>query len=85
MPYEIINRKTDDNVAGIKMGNKTGTFVNNIMRTNDPVIARDIRQRFGQDRRDGRDADVLVAEVPDRTTGKTFAMGIEFDENGKRI
>jgi len=84
MPYEIINRGKRK-LAGIKIGNRTGEFVNNIMRTEDAGLARDIRQRFGQDRKDGLDAEVLVARVPDRTTGKTFAMGIEFDENGNRI
>jgi len=85
MPYEIINRNTDTNVRGIQVGKKKGKFLNNIIRTDDPVLAREVRQRFGQDRKDGRDADVLVAEVPDRTTGKTFAMGVSFDKDGNVV
>ncbi|MCK5847619.1 MAG: hypothetical protein KAH01_00305 [Caldisericia bacterium] len=54
------------------------------MRTEDAGLARDIRQRFGQDRKDGHDADVLVARVPDRTTGLKFSVGISFDEDGNR-
>ena len=85
MPYEIINRKADTKVKGIKMGKAQGDFRNNIIRTDDASPAKDIRQRFGQDRKDGQDADVLVARVPDRTTGLTFSVGIEFDEDGNRI
>ena len=85
MPYEIINRGTTKKLTGIQMGNKTGKFLNNIMRTDDASLARDIRQKFGQDRKDGHAADVLVARVPDRTARKIYAMGISFDENGNRI
>ena len=84
MPYEIINRGKKK-LGGIQMGNKVGKFRNNIMRTEDAGLARDIRQKFGQDRKDGQEADVLVARVPDRTSGKTFAMGIEFDKDGNAI
>ena len=85
MPYEIINRGTKKKLTGIQMGKRTGKFFNNIMRTEDAGLARDIRQRFGQDRKDGSDADVLVARVPDRTTGNNFSVGISFDENGERV
>ena len=80
--YEIIKR-TKKKFHGIQMGNTKGKFLNNVMRTKDPVLARDIRQRFGQDRTDA-EADVLVARVPNRSTGNTFTVGIQFDENGNR-
>ena len=85
MAYEIINRNKDSQVMGIQVGKKKGEFLNNIIRTEDASLARDIRQRFGQDRKDGVGADVLVARVPDRSTGKTFSVEISFDEEGKRI
>ena len=85
MPYEIINRGTTKKLTGIQMGNKTGKFLNNIMRTEDAGLARAIRQKFGQDRKDGVDADVLLARVPDRTTGLKFSVGIEFDKDGNRV
>ena len=85
MPYEIINRVSDKKVKGVKVGSKVGEFRNNIIRTEDAGLARDIRQRFGQDRKDGQEADVLVAHVPDRTAGKTFAMGVTFDKDGNII
>lgn len=80
--YEIIKR-TKKKFDGIQMGNTKGKFLNNIMRTKDPALARDIRQRFGQDRTDA-EADVLVARVPDGNAGTKFAVGISFDENGVR-
>ena len=76
--YEIIKR-SKENFNGIQMGNKTGKFKNNIMRTKDASLARDIRQKFGQE---GGSRDVLVARVPDGTYGNTYAMGVSFDEDG---
>ncbi len=84
MAFEIIKR-SQENFGGIQMGKAKGKFLNNIIRTEDASLARDIRHRFGQDRKDGQDADVLVAEVPDRRTGNAFSIGIGFDENGNRI
>lgn len=85
MPYQIIKRTPKDFV-GIQMGKKQGAFGStNIIKTNDASLARDIRQRFGQERTDGAEADVLVARVPDKTTGNLFPVGIQFDKKGIRI
>lgn len=67
------------------MGKKKGWFGStNIIKTKDASLARDIRQKFGQERTDGGEADVLVARVPDRSVGNQFTVGIQFDENGVR-
>jgi len=79
--YEIIKR-SQKKFEGVQMGNTKGRFLNNIMRTKDASLARDIRQKFGQQ---GGTRDVLVARVPDGTYGNTFAMGISFDEDGNII
>lgn len=81
--YEIIKR-TKKKFDGIQMGNTKGKFLNGIMRTKDPALARDIRQKFGQDRTDA-EADVLVARVPNRRTGNSFPVEVSFDENGNVI
>lgn len=66
MPYEIIKR-TQEDVKGIQLGKKKGLFRNGVIRTNDASLARDINAKWGQDREDGLDSDVLVAHVPDRS------------------
>ena len=85
MPHYEIIKRTKEDVNGIQMGSKTGKFKNGIIRTKDRAMADDIRQAFGQNRKDGRDADVLVAEVPDRTTGNKFAVSVSFDKDGNII
>jgi len=79
--YEIIKR-SQNKFAGVQMGKAKGLFKNNIMRTKDASLARDIRQKFGQQ---GGTKDVLVARVPDGTYGNNYAVGIAFDEDGNRI
>ena len=85
MPFQIIKR-TDKDFAGVQMGNRKGWFgAQNVIRTEDAALANDIDHRFGNARRDGKEADVLVAEVNYRTTGNKFMVGISFDENGNVI
>lgn len=66
------------------MGKKKGLFNRGgVIKTEDAALARDIRQKFGQDRTGT--GDVIVAEYPGKTTGNNFAVGISFDINGNRI
>ena len=81
--YQII-KSSKENFKGIQMGKKKGLFNSGgIIKTNDATLANDIRQKFGQDRTGT--GDVIVARVPNKTTGSRFAVGISFDENGNRI
>lgn len=70
--FEIIKSTTSPrDLAGIKMGNTEKYFGNmNVFRTKDEALAKDIKQKFGQE----GTSEVLVARVPDRTTGKSFAF-----------
>ena len=70
--FEIIKSTTSPrDLAGIKMGNTEKYFGDmNVFRTTDEALAKDIKQKFGQE----GTSDVLVARVPDRTTGKSFAF-----------
>ena len=78
MPYEVIKRTPRSEVKGLQMGEKhKHKFMNDaVFRLPDSEAkqARDIRQRFGQDRTDGKEPDVLVARVPDRSTGKSYSI-----------
>lgn len=83
MPYQIIKASKKD-FKGVQMGKVKGIFNRGgIIKTDDAALARDIRQKFGQDR--GGTGDVLVARCPDKTTGNNFAVGISFDKKGIRI
>ena len=90
MPYEVIKRVKNKDVKGLQMGdNHQHHFVEDTsfrLPDSEASQARDIRSRFGQDRTDGQDADVLVARIPDRSTGKArMVVGITFGEDGKII
>jgi len=89
MPYEVLKRVPDKEVTGLQMDEKHKHYFREDtsfrLPDDEAAQARDIRQRFGQDRRDGEEADVLVVRIPDKTTGNMYHMGIEFDEEGNRI
>jgi len=69
MPYEVIKRTENPDVKGLQMGDRHKHYFknSNVFRLPDreAAQARDIKQKFGQD----GSGDVLVAEVPGRTTG----------------
>lgn len=83
MPYQVIKSSKKD-FKGVQMGKKKNYFNSGgVFNTNDASLARDIRQKFGQDKRGT--GDVIVARFPDKTTGKKFSVGIAFDEDGNVI
>ena len=88
MPYEIIKRVADKDVKGLQMGEKHKHHfredVSFRLPDSEAKQARDIRARFGQDRTDGKDAEVLVARIPDRNASGQF-RGITFDEDGNIV
>ena len=82
--YEIIKRTPRREVIGVNMGGKDGQvkFDTTTARITDKALADDIRTSIGQDGGKGRNCDVLVAEVPDRSrkiTSQGFGPG-KWDE-----
>ncbi len=83
MPYQVIKASKKDFI-GVGMGKEKNYFNRGgVFNTNDAALAKDIRQKFGQDRRGT--GDVIVARFPDKTTGNKFSVGIAFDEDGNVI
>ncbi len=83
MPYQIIKSSKKD-FKGVQMGKKKGFFNRGgIIKTDDATLARDIRQKFGQDPQGT--GDVIVARYPEKTTGNKFPVGISFDKKGNII
>ena len=76
--YKVIKRIADHSVTGVQMGEKhKHDFIKDTsfdLPASEAAKARDIRQRFGQDRTDGKEASVLVAEIPDRSK-KIISLG----------
>jgi len=89
MPFEVIKRVADHNVKGLQMGerhqHKFNKGVSFRLPDTEARQAEDIASRFGQDRTDGKDAEVLVQKIPDRSTGNLYAMGVSFDEDGNIV
>jgi len=71
MPFEVIKRVPNVDVKGVTLGEKyTHQFVKDTafrLPDSERGQAEDIKRMIGQDRKDGKEPSVLVAEVPDRS------------------
>lgn len=80
MPYEVLKRTKKEGVLGLQMGDKhqhrfrEGTSFR--LPDSEARQAEDIKQRFGQKRTDGEEADVLVVQIPDRSPDRIVTTGI---------
>lgn len=76
MPFEVIKRIPNTDVKGVTLGEKythqfrKGTSFR--LPDSERGQAEEIAQTIGQKRKDGKDATVLVQEVPDRSKKMKF-------------
>ena len=77
MPYTVIQRtEASTEIKAIKMGKVPRYFENGQFSIDDRAEANDIRDEFGQNGA----GEVLVARVPDHTTGKMYAIRVPWKE-----
>lgn len=76
MPYEVIKRIPEVDVEGVNLGgkfkHKFREGVSFRLPDSERGQANEIAQTMGQERKDGKEATVLVAEVPDRSKKMRF-------------